>query len=188
MIQNKPLSIGFIGGSIESAVGQTHQIACKMDGRWKLVSGCFSRQPDVNKKTAEHWGLGAQQTYGNWIELLESEQDKLDAIVILTPTPSHAEIIIKALSLGYAVICEKALTSSTEQAKQIADTLNHYKGFLAITYNYSGYPMVRELQALIQEGTLGKIQQIPNILLHCGTMSIYQQIFCFFIMPCDMQV
>jgi predicted dehydrogenase len=160
MTQKKPLSIGFIGGSIESAVGQTHQIASQMDRRWKLVAGCFSRQPGINKKTAEHWGLTPKQTYNNWIQLLENEKDKLDAIAVLTPTPSHTEIVIKALSMGYAVICEKALTSSTEQAKQIAVTLKHSKGFLAITYNYSGYPMVRELQALIKMGTLGKVQQV----------------------------
>lgn len=34
------------------------------------------------------------------------------------------------------------------------------RGYLAVTFNYSGYPMVRELQRLIREGLLGRIQQI----------------------------
>ena len=175
MTHHKPLLIGFIGGSIESAVGQTHQIASQMDGRWKLVAGCFSRSSDINSKTAEHWGLEKQQTYGSWHELLEHEQGKLDAVVILTPTPSHTEIVIKALMLGYAVICEKALTSSTQHAKEIADTIQKTHGFLAITYNYSAYPMVRELQAIIQKGSLGTIQQIQIEMPQEGFIRLNQQ-------------
>lgn len=160
MTYHKPLLIGFIGGSIESAVGQTHKIASQMDGRWKLVAGCFSRTSDINKETAEHWGLNDQQTYETWSELLKHEQGKLDAVVILTPTPSHTEIVIEALTLGYGVICEKALASSTQQATEIANAIKKTQGFLAITYNYSAYPMVRELRSLIQKDTLGNIQQI----------------------------
>lgn len=159
-MRNKPLTLGFIGGSIASAVGQTHQIASQMDGHWRLVAGCFSRSSDMNKQTAEHYGVEQTRIYDNWDTLLENEQECLDAIVVLTPTPNHTEIVIKALSLGYAVICEKALTASLDQAKKIADALKQKNGFLAITYNYSGYPMVRELQGLINDCILGKIQQV----------------------------
>ena len=159
-MQEKSLTLGFIGGSIASAVGQTHQIASQMDGHWRLVAGCFSRSNDTNQQTAEHYGLDKERVYNNWDALLENEQGCLDAIVVLTPTPNHTEIVIKALTLGYAVICEKTLTANLNQAKQIANTLKQKSGYLAITYNYSGYPMVRELQGLIKEGSLGQIQQI----------------------------
>lgn len=35
------LKIGFIGGGINSAVGETHKIASQMDGSFELVSGFF---------------------------------------------------------------------------------------------------------------------------------------------------
>ena len=160
MIQTAPLSLGFIGGSITSAVGQTHQIASQMDRRWALVAGCFSRDAEHNQDTAEHCGINSKRRYDNWNALLEKEQGHLDAVVVLTPTPNHSEIVIKALSLGYAVICEKALTTSVQQALEIDNILKQKKGFLAITYNYSAYPMVRELQERIHKGILGNIQQI----------------------------
>ncbi len=40
---HRPLSLGFIGGGINSAIGLTHNIASQMDGHFQLTTGCFSR-------------------------------------------------------------------------------------------------------------------------------------------------
>lgn len=154
------LQLGFIGGSLDSAVGTTHKIACQMDDRWELVSACFSTDSKLNSSTAKAWGLSSDRLYDSWKKLLNAERGVLDAIVVLTPTPSHAEIVVLALELGFAVICEKAMAVSSKEAKQISDAVNKNKGFLAVTYNYTGYPMVRELQDLIKRGELGVINQI----------------------------
>jgi predicted dehydrogenase len=159
-MSNAPLSIGFIGGALESAIGCTHNIASQMDGRWKLVAGCFSTNQESNARTAEAWGISAQRTYDNWRQMLAGEQGKIDALVVLTPTPSHAEIVIHAADLGYAIICEKTLATSAAEARSINDAIARNKGYLAVTYNYTGYAMLRELQVCIRSGQLGKINQI----------------------------
>lgn len=51
------LKLGVIGGGLNSAIGTTHKIASQMDGRFELVSGCFSRNAAINKATAESWGF-----------------------------------------------------------------------------------------------------------------------------------
>ncbi len=38
---NKPLSLGFIGGGISSSIGDIHFMASQLDGKWKVVSGCI---------------------------------------------------------------------------------------------------------------------------------------------------
>jgi predicted dehydrogenase len=68
--------------------------------------------------------------------------------------------VIAALKAGYRVICEKALTISSNESIQIEKVLNEYAGYLAVTFNYSGYPMVRELRRIVCDGGLGKLQQI----------------------------
>ena len=158
--EKKCLSLGFIGGSMESAVGHTHQIASQMDGRWKLAAGCFSRNKSVNDNTAAEWGLSSERIYSTYQALIEKEQGKLDAIVVLTPTPSHTEIVIAALNAGYAVICEKTLATTSQEALLIAAAVKKNDGFLAVTLNYSGYPMMRELRHIIKSGSLGRMQQI----------------------------
>jgi len=154
------LNLGFIGGALNSAVGATHKIASQMDGRWKLLSGCFSADQVSNIETAKAWGISEDRVYKNWKDLLVTEKGMIDAVVVLTPTPCHTEIVISALEQGYAVICEKAMTVSSEEAKLISDSVKNNDGYLAVTYNYTGYPMLRELQDLIKKGELGKLNQI----------------------------
>jgi predicted dehydrogenase len=157
---NKPLRLGFIGGGVNSAVGTTHFIAAQMDGLFRVDAGCFSRHADVNEQTAARWGIAGDRCYARWEEMLEREHGRLDAIVVLTPTPTHREPVISALQAGYPVICEKALATTASEAAEIEQTVNETKGFLTVTYNYTGYPMVRELREMIQGGRLGLVEQI----------------------------
>lgn len=155
--QKDLLKIGIIGGGLNSAVGNTHRIALQMDNRWRVVAGCFSRNPDINAATRKLWDIHPQRLYDNWRELLANESNQLDAVCVLTPTNYHTEIVIAALDQGLAVICEKALAASCEDAMSICQAAERNKGFLAVTFNYTGYPMIRELQRMIHEGELGKL-------------------------------
>ncbi|MCU7839480.1 MAG: Gfo/Idh/MocA family oxidoreductase [Candidatus Thiodiazotropha sp. (ex Troendleina suluensis)] len=154
---SSPLALGFIGGALDSAVGYAHFSACSMDNRWKLVAGAFSQDPQVNQDTAKAYGVSDNRVYDNWADMLAKEKNHLDAITILTPTPSHYQIVSECLTQGMPVICEKALATTSTEIQLILEARNAQNGFLAITYNYSGYPMVRELRALIRSGVLGKI-------------------------------
>lgn len=157
---SEPLSLGFIGGGLNSAVGLTHKIAAQMDGYWQLSAGCFSSQATVNAETAQAWQVPGDRLYDDWQTMLKQERGRLDAVVVLTPTPQHVESVVAALELGYPVICEKALATSSAEIRTIRQAVESHHGFLAVTYNYTGYPMLRELQHLISQGRLGELQQI----------------------------
>lgn len=156
----EPLKLAFIGGSIDSAIGYTHYIASQMDHLFKLTAGCFSTNQAINEKTAHTWGVEQKHLYSDWKTLLENETTTIDAIVILTPTPMHYEMIMKALDLGYAVISEKALSTSFKKGLEISQKIDQKKAFFAVTHNYTAYPMIRELKNMIQEEKLGKITNI----------------------------
>lgn len=156
----KPLRLGFIGGGVNSAVGTAHFTAAQMDGLFRVEAGCFSRHADVNEQTAQRWSVDRGRLYPDWNAMLQAEKGNLDAIVVLTPTPAHQIPVINALKLGYAVICEKALAGTSAEAAEIDQTVQETQGFLAVTYNYTGYPMVRELREMIRKGKLGRIEQI----------------------------
>jgi predicted dehydrogenase len=159
-MNRETLSLGFIGGGWNSAVGTTHFIASRMDGLFSVNAGVFSRHAEVNQQTASRWDVAEARTYDTIDKLLDRESGKLDAIVVLTPTPDHTEPVLQALERGFAVICEKALATSIDDALRITRAVEASGGFLAVTYNYTGYPMVRELRRLMQEGRLGRITQV----------------------------
>lgn len=156
----KLFKLGFIGGGLNSAVGMVHFAACRLDNYFAPVAGCFSRNNDINHQTGDKWGIDKNRIYSSWQELLNKERGHIDAIVVLTPTPTHAEIVVEALKLGYPVICEKSLAMDSTETKAISHLLAQKKGFLSVIYNYSAYPMMKELKSLIEAGELGKIKQI----------------------------
>lgn len=156
----KPYSLGFIGGGWNSAVGATHFIAARMDGLFTIDAGAFSRHAEINTQTAERWGVSPARAYGNLENFLANEHERLDAIVVLTPTPDHVKPVMESLRLGLPVICEKALAATILDAEAIHGEVARRNGFLAVTYNYTGYPMLRELRRMAGENELGEILQV----------------------------
>ncbi|MFZ4801557.1 MAG: Gfo/Idh/MocA family protein [Chlorobium sp.] len=153
----QPLSLGFVGGAPNSAAGYAHFAAARMDGLWALRAGVFSKHSEINREAAEIYGVETERVYESLHELLEQEAGRLDAVVLLTPTPLHHEMVMDCLRTGMPVICEKALALTSAEAREIQDLCVERNGFLAVIYNYSGYPMVRELRRMIREGVLGEI-------------------------------
>jgi predicted dehydrogenase len=153
-----PLKLGIIGGGVNSAVGRVHHIAAQLDQYWKIECGCFSRKKEINDATATSLGLSRDARFGEWQELLDDAC--IDAVAILTPTPTHAEIIEAALIRRIPVISEKSLALSSIEASRIRRLEKETGGFLAVTYNYPGYPMIRELRDWIQSGRLGQLLHI----------------------------
>ncbi len=150
--------LAFIGGSINSIAGYPHFIASQMDKRFEVVAGAFSRDKKINRQTALQWVIPT--VYDDWQELIDKEKRNVDAIVILTPTPLHGEIIIELLTNNIPIICEKPLVSSLEEIQEIEKIYDDKKHFLVVTNNYSGCPMLRELQYKIANNELGEILHI----------------------------
>ena len=154
------LKLAFLGGGLNSAVGYTHYLAARLDGLFEVVAGCFSRDPKINYQTAIRMGVSPDRCYASREELLQREHGVVDAVCVLTPTPDHLDTVIALLEAGFDVICEKALATSVEEAALIEDAVAGSKKRLFVTFNYSGYPMVREAKALIDAGRIGRIQQV----------------------------
>ena len=131
-----------------------------MDSRFTLESGCFSRKPEVNRATARSWAVDESRIHPSYEHMLDAEADNLDAIVVLTPVADHARMIEQCLERGLHVISEKPLTGSVAECARIDRALTASGKFLAVTFNYTGYPMVRELRERVRRGDLGNIHSV----------------------------
>ncbi|MCO6188386.1 Gfo/Idh/MocA family protein [Rhizobium sp. L1K21] len=155
----RKLKLAVLGGGINSAVGMAHKHAIELTQRYEVVAGCFSRHDDVNGQTAALYGIEEHRTYKDLVTMLAAEKSEVDVLLILTPTRQHTEQVVKAFEAGIPVICEKALAGSIQEVHDIWRAGSD-KSFLAVTFNYTGYPMVREARDMVQRGLLGELQQI----------------------------
>ncbi|NMP03407.1 Gfo/Idh/MocA family oxidoreductase [Pseudoalteromonas arctica] len=160
MANKYPLKIAFIGGGNNSAVGYVHFSAAHLDNKFQVVAGAFSRNKEVNQQTAKNWNIPKERVYTCWQAMIDVEKSKIDAVVVLTPTPHHTEVILQLLSKNIPIICEKSLTCGVDDTKKIDAIYDSNHHFLAVTFNYSGYAMVRELKHIIAHGRIGDIQKI----------------------------
>lgn len=157
---SQPLRLAFIGGGSNSAVGYVHFAAARLDNKFSVVAGAFSRDPAVNQQTAAQWNIAPDQVFADWRDLITTGRASFDAVVLLTPTPHHIEVLTALMQQNIPVICEKALAAGPGELAQLGKVYDPTKHFLAVTFNYSGYAMVRELKQLIKNGKLGRIQKI----------------------------
>ena len=70
---------------------------------------------------------------------------KIDAVVLILPTPIRSKYLKRLLKLKIPVISEKPLIDNYNDYK----FLKRFKNFVRVTYNYNGYPLVKELSELI---------------------------------------
>ncbi len=154
------ISVGMIGGGLGSFIGDTHRLALRYDGRFKLAAAAFSRSVESNFELGERLGIDAARRYRSWPDLLAAEarrDDGIEAVVIATPNDSHHEIAAAALDAGFHVICDKPVAMSLQQALDLQDRRRRTGLIFALTHNYTGYAMVRQAREMVREGALGNI-------------------------------
>jgi predicted dehydrogenase len=151
--------VAILGGSIFSAVGRAHISALSMINDVQIAGGCFSRDIEKNRDSALFYGISKDNTYVNFEELIQ-RRNEYDIVSVLTPTDQHHNQIEKLLLAGVNVISEKSLDTSSTGAKKLGETATQNGVFLAVIFNYTGYPMLREIKNMITRGLLGDLISI----------------------------
>lgn len=165
----KTLNWGMIGGGEGSQIGPAHRIATAMDGLFHFSAGALDADPARGRDYAQRLGIAADRAYGDWKEMLAGERnrpDRIDLVTIATPNSTHFEITKAFLEAGIAVLCEKPMTVTIEEAEEIAAIAKRTNSVCAVNYGYSGYPLVREMRAMVKRGDLGRIRLIRTEFAH----------------------
>lgn len=159
------LRVGMVGGGNDSVIGATHRVALRADGLWELVAGSFSIDPDVAVATAREQLVDPDRTHMSFEALAEAEaarEDRIDAVVIATPPSSHARIAKAFLERGFHVICEKPMSATLAEAREMVAAVEASGRRFVVTHCYSGFPMVRHARAMVARGDLGEIRIVEG--------------------------
>jgi scyllo-inositol 2-dehydrogenase (NAD+) len=112
----KKLGIGVIGlGRLGSSYAKY------FTGR--IAGAALVAVSDVNQAAVESVGtdLGVSKRYGRYQDLIAD--DEVDAVVIVSPTSTHKEIVFAAAKRGVPIFCEKPLSISLEEAREMLATV-----------------------------------------------------------------
>lgn len=152
-----------VGGGPGSNIGASHRRAAHFDERFALVAGVFARDAERSREFAATLNIAPDRRYASYAEMAQTEaqrEDGIEAVSILTPNNSHYAIAKTFLQAGIHVICDKPLTTELDDALDLL-RLSRERGLVfGVTYNYSGYPMVRQARAMVQNGDLGDIWMV----------------------------
>ena len=162
-MSSKKIRLGIVGGGIGAFVGSIHRIAARLDDRYELLAGALSSEPRRAADSAAELGIDPRRAYASFDEMAKKEgklKHGIEAVAIVTPNHLHCAVAKVFLEAGIHVICDKPLSSSLEDAEQIEKIVEGSGLIFAITYNYSGYPMVRHAREMVAAGKLGNIRVI----------------------------
>ena len=157
------IKLGMVGGGEGAFIGEVHRIAARMDERFHLCAGALCSDPERSLKSALNLGLPEDRSYSDYKEMAISESQRDDGInfvSIVTPNHLHHPIAKAFLEVGINVICDKPMTMNSEEAQELIDISESSDLIFAVTYNYSGYPLIREAREIIKKGDLGSIRII----------------------------
>ncbi len=166
----KSLNIGIVGYGF---MGRTHANGYHNAAKFfdtplvPVLKAACGRDATKLKAYADNWGFESTET--DWKKLIERKD--IDAIDIVTPNDSHAEIAIAAARAGKMVLCEKPLSLDGAQGEEMVREIEKAGVPNTVWYNYRRIPAVTLAKQIIDSGKLGKIFHYRANFLQDWTIS-----------------
>ncbi len=167
----KEITIGMVGFGF---MGKMHAYGYKtiplyyedLPFKIKLKWVCTSN-PQTAIKAMERGGFEKCTT--DFDDLIKDES--VDVIDICTPNSLHKDEIIKALKSGKKVYCDKPLTVTYEEAKEVLKAENETGNTInQVTFHNRFYPATIKAKQLIDDGKIGKVLTFDGKFLHSGNI------------------
>lgn len=150
---NGKLNIAFVGaggranGNIDGCdkAGQTIYALCDVDK--VRAGGSFQKYPNA-------------KAYTDWREMLQTEGDKIDAVVVSTPDHLHAMPAMEAIRMGKHVYVEKPLTLTISEARALHEAAE--KAGVCTQMGNTGHAAegARRTNEYVRSGALGEISKV----------------------------
>lgn len=151
----KEVNVALIGGAF---MGKAHsnawrKVAMFFDPPVKPIMKVMCDKDPNALKNAERYGW--QETSDNWEEVVN--RPDIDIIDICTPNYLHPPIAIAAAKAGKAIVCEKPLANTLQEAKEMLEAVKKAGVRHMCGFSYRFAPAVQTIKQLIAKGQLGEI-------------------------------
>jgi myo-inositol 2-dehydrogenase / D-chiro-inositol 1-dehydrogenase len=111
---------------------------------------------DAMPKAAEELAAEVGAKVASVADIIKAKD--VDAILIATPTDTHADLIEAASHAGKAILCEKPVSLSVDRILSCLKVVEKNKSNLMIGFNRRFDPNFANLQARIARGDIGNVE------------------------------
>jgi myo-inositol 2-dehydrogenase / D-chiro-inositol 1-dehydrogenase len=144
------ISFGLLGAG---RIGKVHAKALTANPAAKLVA-VSDAMDAAAEAIAAQYGCAARS-----IADIAAAKD-IDAVVICTPTDTHADLIEMFVRAGKAVFCEKPIDLSLARVKRCLEVVRAENGTLMVGFNRRFDPHFRAVRAEIDKGSVGAVEMV----------------------------
>jgi predicted dehydrogenase len=161
----RKLRYAMVGGGQGAFIGGVHRKAMALDGQMELVAGALSSDAERARASGRELGLRDDRNHGRWEDLLADElrrspEERIDFVSVVTPNHMHFPVARAFAAAGIHVVCDKPLVHSSEEAAELVRVVKRSGCVFGVTYNYTGYPMVREARDMVARGAIGAVRKV----------------------------
>jgi predicted dehydrogenase len=161
----KKLKMGMVGGGSGALIGAVHRRAAVMDGEVEFVAGALSSTPEKAISSGKELGLTDERNYASWERMLEDElslpeKERVDFVSIVTPNHMHHPVARAFAEAGFNVVLDKPMVHTSQEAEDLMRVVDSSGVVFAVTYTYTGYPMVKQARHMVREGLLGDVRKV----------------------------
>ncbi|MDO9414944.1 inositol 2-dehydrogenase [Pararhizobium sp.] len=134
-------------------IGKVHAKAVSNDPNAKLVA-VADAFPEAANAIAKAYGCDVRT-----IEAIETASD-IDAVVICTPTDTHADLIERFARAGKAIFCEKPIDLDVDRVRACMKVVKETKGKLMVGFNRRFDPHFMAVRKAIDDGKIGDVEMV----------------------------
>jgi predicted dehydrogenase len=131
-------------------MGSVHAHAARAAGG--ALVGVSASSPESAGRARD--AIGAERAFSSVDDLLDAG---VDVLHVCTPNFLHYDIALAAVRAGVHVVCEKPLTTSLRDARQLTSEADQRGVVGTVPFVYRFHPMVRELRQRVLRGETGRI-------------------------------
>ena len=142
------LGIGIVGAGL---IGKVHAEALAAINRAELQA-VYNRNIERGKALADQFNVPAYNNY----DLFLAHQD-LDAVIICTPSGTHADFAISGAEAGKHLIVEKPLETTVARCMQITEAAEENNVTLSIIFQNRFKDAVLTTRTALEEGRFGRL-------------------------------
>jgi predicted dehydrogenase len=123
-------------------------------------------------------GLDPVRGYADVATMIAAEKlrdDGIDAVAIMSPNDTHYPYCVAALDAGLDVICDKPVSTTAAEARDLMALAQAKNRVLCVTHGYSAYPMTRYARQLVADGAIGSVRMVQVEYIQSGLAKPIEQ-------------